>query len=130
MYQYKLGKSTTVTIEANAGAIDDFTNTLNPLDGDGSSGALTHFGTRNPIYYLTGGTGLGIEHEFGDALSLSLGYLAGDVATPGSGSGLFDGPYGAIAQLTFKPVEQLTIGRPISIPTKPPLPMRAVPSAA
>jgi hypothetical protein len=110
MYQYKLGKSTTVTIEANAGAIDDFTNTLNPLDGDGSSGALTHFGTRNPIYYLTGGTGLGIEHEFGDKLSLSLGYLAANAATPGSGSGLFDGPYGAIAQLTLKPVEQLTIG--------------------
>ncbi len=110
LYQFKLGKATTVTLEANAGAIDDFTNTLNPLDGDGASGALTQFGTRNPIYYLTGGTGLGIEHEFGDKLSLSLGYLAGNAAVPASGSGLFDGPYGAIAQLTFKPFEQLTIG--------------------
>jgi hypothetical protein len=110
MYQYKLGKATTVTIEANAGAIDDFTNTLNPLDGDGSSGALTHFGTRNPIYYLTGGTGLGIEHEFGDKLTLSLGYLAADASNPSTGAGLFKGPYGAIAQLTFKPSEQLTIG--------------------
>jgi Carbohydrate-selective porin, OprB family/S-layer homology domain len=110
LYQFKLGKNTTVSLEANAGAIDDFTNTLNPLDGDGGSGALTQFGTRNPIYYLTGGTGLGIEHEFGDKLSLSLGYLAGDAAVPGSGSGLFDGPYGAIAQLTFKPFDQLTIG--------------------
>jgi Carbohydrate-selective porin, OprB family/S-layer homology domain len=110
LYQFKLGKNTTISLEANAGAIDDFTNTLSPLDGDGGSGALTHFGTRNPIYYLLGGTGLGIEHNFGDKLTLSLGYLAGDAANPNSGAGLFDGPYGTMAQLTFKPFEQLTIG--------------------
>jgi Carbohydrate-selective porin, OprB family/S-layer homology domain len=111
LYQFKVGKRTKVSIEANAGAIDDFTSTLNPLDGDGGSGALTHFGTRNPIYYLAGGTGLGIEHEFGDKLTLSLGYLAGAAASnPSTGAGLFKGPYGAIAQLTFKPSEQLTIG--------------------
>jgi Skp family chaperone for outer membrane proteins len=110
LYQFKLGKNTTISLEANAGAIDDFTNTLNPLDGDGGSGALTQFGTRNPIYYLTGGTGLGLEHEFGDKLSLSLGYLAAAASNPSPGAGLFNGPYGAIAQLTFKPSEQLTIG--------------------
>jgi hypothetical protein len=110
LYQFKLGEKTTVTLEANAGAVDDFTNTLNPLDGDGGSGALTQFGTRNPIYYLTGGTGIGLEHQFGDKLSLSLGYLAADAANPADKAGLFDGPYGAIAQLTFKPFDQLTIG--------------------
>ncbi|PSB50144.1 porin, partial [filamentous cyanobacterium Phorm 6] len=40
LYQFPLGKSTTVILEANAGAADDFTNTVNPyFDGDGGSGA-------------------------------------------------------------------------------------------
>ncbi|MGI0491885.1 iron uptake porin [Alkalinema pantanalense CENA528] len=111
LYQFPLGEKTTVVVEANAGAADDFTDTLNPyLDGDGGSGALSHFGTRNPIYYLLGGTGIAVKHEFSEQLELSAGYLAGDAANPASGSGLFNGPYGAIAQLTFKPSEQLKVG--------------------
>jgi Carbohydrate-selective porin, OprB family/S-layer homology domain len=111
LYQFPLGKNTTISLEANAGAIDDFTDTLNPyLDGDGGSGALTHFGTRNPIYYLLGGAGLGLKHQFGEKLELSLGYLASDPATPGSGAGLFKGAAGTIAQLTFKPSDKLKVG--------------------
>lgn len=111
LYQFPIGKKTTVIIEANAGAPDDFTNTVNPyLDGDGGSGALTHFGTRNPIYYLLNGSGIGFKHEFSDKLELSLGYLANDPANPGPGGGLFNGPYGALAQLTIKPIEKLTLG--------------------
>ncbi len=111
LYQFPLGKKTTVVLEANAGAIDDFTNTVNPyLDGDGGSGALSQFGTRNPIYYLVNGTGLGIKHEFSKNLELSLGYLANDAASPQPGSGLFNGAYGAIAQLTVKPSDKITVG--------------------
>ena len=111
LYQFKLGERTTVTLEANAGAIDDFTNTANPyFDGDGGIGALTNFGTRNAIYYLLNGTGVGLKHEFSDQLELSLGYLANDPANPREGGGLFNGPYGAIAQLTFQPSERFTIG--------------------
>ena len=111
LYQFPIGKKTTVVIEANAGAIDDFTNTVNPfLDGDGGTGALTHFGTRNPIYYLLNGAGLGLRHEFSDNFEVSLGYLANDAANPGEKSGLFNGAYGAIAQVTFKPIEKLSLG--------------------
>ncbi|MBW4418589.1 MAG: iron uptake porin [Myxacorys californica WJT36-NPBG1] len=113
LYQFPLGEKTTVTIEANAGAIDDFTDTLNPyLDGDGGTGALTHFGTRNSIYYLLTGKGLGLRHQFSDALELSLGYLANDetASNPAASNGLFNGPYGAIAQLTFKPNERIGLG--------------------
>lgn len=111
LYQFPLGDKTTVTLEANAGAIDDFTDTINPyLDGDGGFGALTHFGTRNPIYYLVNGAGIGIRHEFSDALELSVGYLANDPASPSSGAGLFNGPYGAIAQLTVKPLSGVSVG--------------------
>jgi Carbohydrate-selective porin, OprB family/S-layer homology domain len=111
LYQFPLGEKTTVTIEANAGAIDDFTDTLNPfLDGDGGSGALTHFGTRNSIYYLVNGTGVGVRHAFSDQLELSVGYLANDAANPAAGNGLFNGAYGAIAQVTFKPSAALALG--------------------
>ncbi|MBP5971772.1 iron uptake porin [Brasilonema sp. CT11] len=111
LYQFRIGEKTTVVVEANAGAIDDFTNTVNPfLDGDGGSGALSHFGTRNPIYYHLNGAGLGLRHEFSKNLELSLGYLANDAANPDRGSGLFNGPYGAMAQLTIKPTDKFTFG--------------------
>ncbi|MEZ2317657.1 MAG: iron uptake porin [Microcoleus sp.] len=110
-YQFPLGKSTTVILEANAGAADDFTNTVNPyFDGDGGSGALSNFGTRNPIYYLTAGTGIALRHQFGDKLELSLGYLAGNAANPTKGNGLFNGSYGGLAQLTFKPTSSIALG--------------------
>jgi hypothetical protein len=111
LYQFPLGNKTTVTLEANAGAIDDFTNTVNPyIDGDGGSGALSQFGTRNPIYYLVNGAGLGIKHEFSKNLELSLGYLSNSAASPQPGSGLFNGAYGAIAQVTVKPSDKITVG--------------------
>lgn len=111
LYQFPIGEKTTVVIEANAGAPDDFANTVNPyIDGDGDSGALSNFGTRNPIYGLVGGAGIGLTHEFSDSLALSLGYLASDSANPSEGGGLFNGPYGGLAQLTFKPIDKLTLG--------------------
>ncbi len=111
LYQFPLGDKTTVIAEANAGAADDFTNTVNPFfDGDGGSGALTHFGTRNPIYYLLDGTGVGIRHQLSKNLELSTGYLATDANDPTAGKGLFNGPYGAIAQLTFTPSEKFALG--------------------
>ena len=111
LYQFPLGKNTTITIEANAGAADDFVDTLNPyFDGDGGSGALTHFGTRNPIYYLMSGAGIGIKHAFGQKLEVSAGYLAGNASDPSPGNGLFNGSYGVLGQVTFKPSEKFKIG--------------------
>jgi hypothetical protein len=111
LYAFPLTDKTTVIIEANAGAADDFANTINPfLDGDGTSGALSNFGTRNPIYYYLGGAGLGLRHEFSDKLELSLGYLAPNAALPTARNGVFDGPYGALAQLTVKPSDRFALG--------------------
>jgi hypothetical protein len=115
LYQFPVGEKLTVTLEANAGATDDFIPTLNPyLDGDGGSGALTHFGTRNAIYYLLGGAGLGVSYALTEQLELGVGYLAdngtGSANLPFPKNGLFDGPYGAIAQLTYTPSEQFQIG--------------------
>ncbi|MBM0743523.1 iron uptake porin [Phormidium sp. CLA17] len=111
LYQFPVGEKLTVVLEANAGAIDDFTDTINPfLDGDGGIGALTQFGTRNPIYYLLNGTGIGLQYQLNDFIEISAGYLANDASSPSQGGGLFNGPYGAIAQLTLRPSEQFTVG--------------------
>ncbi|MEB3336529.1 MAG: iron uptake porin [Leptolyngbyaceae bacterium] len=111
LYSFPLGEKTEVVLEANAGAADDFTDTVNPyFDGDGGSGALSAFGTRNSIYYYIGGTGLALRHQFSDQLELSLGYLATAPNDPSASNGLFNGGYGALAQLTLKPSENLTFG--------------------
>jgi len=111
LYAFPVGKHTQIAVDASAGAADDFTNTVNPyIDNDGDSGAVSNFGTRNPIYNLLGGPGVGLRHQFGDKLELSLGYLASSANDPARGSGLFNGPYGALAQLTIKPIKQFTLG--------------------
>jgi Carbohydrate-selective porin, OprB family/S-layer homology domain len=109
-YKFPLGEQTEVIAIANAGAADDLTSTINLFDGDGAFGAISTFGTRNSIYYQMDGAGLGINQNFGDSLALSLGYLAGESNNPEAKSGLFDGAYGAMAQLTFQPSDRFKIG--------------------
>ena len=109
-YAFPLGKNTQVKLIANAGAADDVTNTVNLFDGDGAFGAVSTFGTRNPIYGQLGDKGIGINHQFGDKLTLSLGYLAGTANNPTPGNGLFNGSYGALAQLTVKPSDRISLG--------------------
>jgi Carbohydrate-selective porin, OprB family len=110
-YEFALTPQTQVVIAANAGASDDFTDTINPyFDGDGASGSISAFGNRPSIYYTVGGVGVGIRHKFSESTELSLGYLANDGQTPATGSGLFGGGYGAIAQLTFKTGENSKVG--------------------
>jgi Carbohydrate-selective porin, OprB family/S-layer homology domain len=109
-YKFPLGKNTQVVAIANAGAADDLTSTVNPFDGDGAFGALSTFGTRNPIYSQIGGAGLGVTHEFSDKLALSLGYLSGTANNPTPNNGLFNGSYGALAQLTVKPSDRISVG--------------------
>ncbi|WP_427160600.1 iron uptake porin [Aliinostoc sp. HNIBRCY26] len=109
-YKFPLGEKTQVIAIGTGGAADDLTSTVNLFDGDGNFGALSTFGTRNPIYGQVGGAGIGITHNFSDKLALSLGYLAPTANSPVQGSGLFDGAYGALAQLTVKPSDRITVG--------------------
>ncbi|KAF3887754.1 MULTISPECIES: iron uptake porin [Nostocales] len=107
-YKFPLTKSTEVIALANAGAADDITDTINIFDGDGSLGALSTFGTRNAIYYQVEGAGLGITQRFGDAVSVSLGYLGNSPNDPSLGNGIFNGPSSALAQLTIKPSDRFS----------------------
>jgi hypothetical protein len=109
-YGFPLGKNTYANIIANDGIILDLDSTLNLFDGNGGSGAVSAFGTRNPIYAQLGGAGLGVKQKFGKNLTLSLGYLASQHNTPTPGNGLFDGPYGGLAQLTVKPSDRISLG--------------------
>jgi len=102
-YRFPLMENLTVWVEG-FGALDDFNNTLNVLDGDGNFGALSKFATRSPIYYGAEGTGLGIQGNWGD-LQFSGGYLAPTANSTNSGEGLFNGSYGAIAQVGYVPQE-------------------------
>ncbi|MCT7994445.1 iron uptake porin [Laspinema olomoucense] len=108
LYSTSVGPANVVFI-ANGGESDDFASTITPLDGDGGSGALSRFGTRAPIYNMVRGSGIGLTFDAGPA-EVSLGYLAENAATPTRRNGLTDGPYGALAQLVFKPVTGLQLG--------------------
>ncbi|MBD2511551.1 iron uptake porin [Nostoc muscorum FACHB-395] len=112
-YRFPLGKKTEVTFFANEGEVEDFLDTINPfLDGDeGARGALSKFGSRNSVYYFVpAGAGVGLTHRLSDQLELSLGYLSSTASNPNANRGLFNGSYGAIAQLTFQPSDRLSIG--------------------
>ncbi len=112
-YQFPLGKKTLVTLFANQGEVEDFVNTINPFLDGGASGddALSKFGSRNSVYYfIPQGTGFGIAHKFSDKIEFSLGYMATTASSPTNGQGLFNGSYGAIAQLTLQPSESILIG--------------------
>ena len=107
-YRFPLGENANVWIEANGGAKDDFTNTLNFLDGDGASGAISAFGTRNPIFYSSGDKGVGFQGRLG-AFEWSAGYLATDAGNPTQGNGLFNGGYSALAQIGYVPHENFGV---------------------
>lgn len=108
-YNRPIGENTNILFGAVGLAADDIADTVSILDGDGGSGAISAFGTRSPIYLPPGETGLGIIHSFGEKLELSAGYLAGEASDPNDGSGLFNGSYSAIGQLTITPFERLDI---------------------
>ena len=102
-YEFPLSPQTQLVVAANAGAADDFTDTINPyFDGDGNSGSISTFGTRASIYYTFQGQGVGIRHKFNDKTELSVGYLARNGNDPAPGSGLLGGGFGALAQIGYQ----------------------------
>jgi Carbohydrate-selective porin, OprB family len=110
-YEVPIGPNTQLVVAANAAGADDFTDSINPyFDGDGASGSISRFGNRPSIYYLVAGAGAGVRHKFSSTVEGSVGYLANNANNPASGSGLTNGSYGAIAQLTFNPNENTKLG--------------------
>jgi len=110
-YEFPVTDRLTAVLIANAGASDDITTTVNPFfDGDGAYGSITAFGTRHPIYYLIEQSGFGLNYALSDSIEIAAGYMATDAASPLEGEGLFNGPYGAIGQIVFRPNDDLELG--------------------
>ncbi|OCR02263.1 hypothetical protein BCD67_19875 [Oscillatoriales cyanobacterium USR001] len=109
-YQFPLGDKTRVDIGAKGLLPADVHPFLNPYLGGYLDGSISRFGSINPaIYGILGDSGIAINHRVTDKLNLSLSYLASNAANPSKGKGLFNGGYGAIAQLTYSPSSQFNV---------------------
>jgi len=111
-YYFPIGENIQVYIPAINGLHYDLvpTNAGYLEDYDGGNGALSLFAQRNPIYSLGGGAGAAVTFGVGKPISLSLSYLSSTANNPSQGAGLFDGNYGALAQVTFAPNDKFSAG--------------------
>lgn len=117
-YMFNLSDGVKVALAANGGRFDNFTPTLNPFleDFDGGSGAVSVFGQRNPIYRIGGGAGIGMNFNIGRVkfplcvgpINLTAAYLAENSNNPSESSGLFNGDYAALGQLTLTPFNRFS----------------------
>lgn len=103
-YRFPIKDKGTVFLEA-FGFLDLFVPTLHPIDGDYNT-VITGFSLRSPIYFQSGVTGIGFNYDLTNWLSIGGGYLAGDPTAGNPTTGLFNGPYGALGQLTFRPTKK------------------------
>lgn len=122
-YAFNLANKARVYIAAVGGLHPDYAPTSNPAfdSGTGATGPLSLFAERNPIYFIGGGSGIGVNLQLSPAFTISGGYLADNsdatastiapgANNPGGKNGLFNGSYSALAQVTFKASEALSIG--------------------
>ena len=109
-YRFPVTDQATAYILANRVRYEDFVAVLNPGFDPSGTGALSQFGRYSPIYRMGGqGTGAGLVIGAKSPIRLDLGYLTDVGSNPSEKAGLFDGNHSALAQLTFKPIEQFSI---------------------
>ena len=108
-YYFPISERTQVVLQGVNGLFFDYADTVTVFDGDGGSGALSYFGTRNPIYNTTFGAGIGITHKFSDLIEVAGGYLASGetFADPSPGNGIFAGDFASLAQVVIQPSDKL-----------------------
>lgn len=71
---------------------------------------LSRFGARNPIYRLGFGAGAVFYYQVSDWLGAGVSYL-GDLRSAGNPEfGLFDGQFGALAQISLTPSDRFGLG--------------------
>jgi hypothetical protein len=103
VYTFPVGDRVAITIGANSIGMDDYvTSTISPVDNS-AAGSVSNFGYPAQYYQgAAGGTaGIGAIVQFTDNLSLDFGYSGAEPTNNGEGSGIFNGNYDMIAQLTF-----------------------------
>ncbi len=119
-YYFPVGENIQVYLPAYGGLHYDYMPTHAGYfeDFDGGNGGLSYFASRNPIYDIGGGSGIGATFGAGKKLSFSAGYLADNgiggstlgANNPADGNGLFNGSYSAVAQINFTPSDKFSLG--------------------
>ncbi|MEG3846606.1 iron uptake porin [Microcoleus sp. herbarium19] len=107
-YRFPINREAVVYVEAVGGSLNDYTDTLNPFLSGSSRGTVSRFGQRNPIYRHGEGSGIGISYAVSKSVSLDVGFIADKVNDPEIGFG--KAAYGAIAQLTLRPTNNIGVG--------------------
>jgi hypothetical protein len=114
-YYFPVSSNLQAYVAATGGIHSDYVfSTVNPFfeDFDGGNGSISAFSQESPIYRIGGGAGAGLNVAFdqNETVVLSLGYLAESAADSSPGSGLFNGDYAALGQLTFTPSDRFQVG--------------------
>ncbi|MEP0916393.1 iron uptake porin [Leptolyngbya sp. DQ-M1] len=110
-YRFPIGNGGQITLDAFGGEFYNNMPNFNPLLASDGQGSISRFGRFNPVYRAAaGGTGVTLNYPLGNALTVSLGYLASNANNPGDRFGLFNGSNAAIAQLGFKPASNIDLG--------------------
>ena len=104
-YAFPIGDRTSVYISTAGNDLNDF----NPLLSGSSDGAISEFGTENPINSLVGDVGLQLTYDLSDASSISAGYFS-NASDPEAGTGLFNGNQSTFIQFQFEPSDRLLLG--------------------
>lgn len=108
-YYFPLGDKVRIAVSAANTELNALIETLSPFESSGT-GSISRFGRFNPIYRTTGSTGLVVNYQFSDRASLDFAYMVRDPEDPSGENGLFNGNYGALAQLVFEPIKNLNLG--------------------
>jgi hypothetical protein len=107
-YRFPIGDNFQIQVDAvnNEFTGDGLITTLSPFESSGN-GALSRFGRYNPIFRtgnpgLPGSAGVTAQFNFSKEFYIQAGYT-GDTASnnPAAKNGLFNGSYGAIAQVVY-----------------------------
>jgi Carbohydrate-selective porin, OprB family/S-layer homology domain len=100
-YTFPVGETIDVTIAANDFANTDWVpSSISPMDNDAQA-VFTNFGNPAPYRFIPGGAGAGVNIQLADNLALTLSYAGAEAERSTPGAGLFNGDYGALAQLTY-----------------------------
>lgn len=110
-YRFPISKIAEVQVAFAETEFYDSLETFNPALESSGRGALSRFGRFNPIYRQgSDGAGVTVKINPEGVLGVSLGYLAPDASDPSEGASLFNGPFAALGQVSFRPSERFSLG--------------------
>ncbi|ARV62422.1 hypothetical protein BZZ01_30720 [Nostocales cyanobacterium HT-58-2] len=110
-YAFNFGDAVRVKVDAFGGELYENINTFNPDLASSGRGAISRYGRFSPIYRQgNGGAGATITFNPKGPLTVSAAYLSNRANDPTDGSGLFDGGYAAVGQISFQPNQAFNIG--------------------